>query len=103
MKRLPLQLLASLLALAMAHTVSAEEQWPLSGAWELVPGKSSDIGFYGTLTVEFRRSEEGLTILQTWGTRGGYRDSVTLVPGGSAVEAPVNRWVFPSNVFMGVR
>jgi hypothetical protein len=81
----------------------AQDSRPLAGTWDLIPAGSSDIDHFGALTVEVRQSGERLTIVQIWGRGRTYRDSVTLVPGGRSSDVAAGSWVFPWNIFMGVR
>ena len=78
----------------------------LYGEWTLVPEKSTDLApwKYRHLQVEIRQDGEGLTLLQKWLQRKkvAFVDSVTFVPGGPAVQVPVDTYVWPENWFMGV-
>jgi hypothetical protein len=75
----------------------------LLGKWELIPDQSTDIDYFSGLSVEFRQEGSQLTILQTWRSRRSVTDSFVVTPGAAPVEVPVRSWVFPTNVFMGVR
>jgi hypothetical protein len=75
----------------------------LLGKWELIPDQSTDIDHFSNLTIEFQQKGNQLTILQTWVSRRSFRDSLVLTPRAAPVEVPVKSWVFPGNVFMGVR
>jgi hypothetical protein len=77
--------------------------YPLQGTWDLVPGQSTDIDHFGALTLDVSASGDSLTIQKIWGRGRTFRESVTLVPGAPPVDVPVRSWVFPSNIFMGVR
>ena len=104
MKSIRLASLCTLLcSLALPAALPGQESHPLLGTWDLVPGRSTDIDHFGALTVDVSRSGSRLTILRTWGRGRTFRDSLTLVPGEPARELPVTSWVFPSNIFMGLR
>ncbi|HMK37932.1 MAG TPA: hypothetical protein VK569_01245, partial [Bacteroidota bacterium] len=96
--RAPVLLIAFLFPLAGIISAGTAT---LDGKWELVKDKSTDIDLYGTLSVEIRTEGQNLTLIRTWGIGRSYRDSLTLLPGGPALQVPVTNRVFPSNVFMG--
>jgi hypothetical protein len=89
----------SLIAAPQAKT---QTDSTIFGSWELVPNKSTDIDWFNSLKVDIRESGNRLTVIQVWGNRQAYRDSVVMTPGGPAVEMPMTNWVFPSNIFMGL-
>jgi hypothetical protein len=86
-----------------APPASAQTDSAILGSWELIRDKSTDIDWFGTLKLDIREGGKSLTLVKVWGTRQGYRDSVVLSPGGPAINVPVTNWVFPSNIFMGLR
>lgn len=75
----------------------------LAGTWELIPGHSTDIDHFRTLGLTIRASGSSVTIIQTWRARLTVTDSLTLTPGGKEIGIPVDGWVNPHNVFMGMR
>jgi len=75
----------------------------LDGVWELLPGHSTDIDHFRSFTLTLRTTGTTITIIQTWRARLTVIDSITVTPDGKDVEVPVKSWVFPSNVYMGVR
>ncbi|HTY57611.1 MAG TPA: GxGYxYP domain-containing protein [Bacteroidota bacterium] len=87
----------------LAWRATAQESLSLLGTWDLLPGQSTDIDHFGALTIDVRQSPQGLTIGETWGRGRTFRDSLTLEPGGPPAEVTVRTWVFPSNIFMGLR
>jgi hypothetical protein len=102
------QLVAFLLTCALVAPVPVTPLYgqgnpDLLGRWELIPQKSTDIDHFRTLIVELRTEGKSVVILQTWVSRKNIRDSLSLIPGGPAVEVPVKTWVFPANIFMGFR
>jgi hypothetical protein len=104
MNRIGLITLSALLLYAPPpERASGQESHPLLGTWDLIPDQSTDIDHFGSLTVEVRQSGERLTIRQTWGRGRTFRDSIVLVPGAGPVDLAVRTWVFPSNIFMGLR
>ena len=96
-------LCALLVSLPLAERASGQGSQPLLGTWDLIPDQSTDIAHFGALTVEVKQSGDLLTICRTWGRGRTFRDSVALVPGGLPVDLAVGSWVFPSNIFMGLR
>ncbi len=89
-------------SILIAPPARAEQDSTILGVWELIPAKSTNIDWFGTVTVDIRESGKNLTLIQVWGTRQSYRDSVVLTLGGSSVGVPISNWVFPGNVFMGL-
>ncbi len=103
MKSLALAILCSLLSVYYWSAIAYGQGDPaFPGVWELIPNQSTDIDHFGALSFELRQDDDRLTILQTWGSWRGYRDSLVLTPGGAPVDISVSNWVFPSNVFMGL-
>ena len=96
-------LLTLLVSLYIPESASAQGSHPLLGTWDLIPDQSTDIDHFGALTVEVRQTGELMTLCQTWGRGRTFRDSLSFVPGGAPVDIPVRSWVFPSNIFMGLR
>jgi hypothetical protein len=93
----------TLLVLLCSVSPSSSQGNPaLTGKWEMIPHKSSDIDLYGTLSVEIRQSGALVTVINTWGKGRSIRDSLRLATDGSTTRMRVNSWVFPSNVFMGL-
>jgi hypothetical protein len=90
------------LALLLAASGLAQMDSTLSGKWELLPGKSTEIDLYGNLSIQIYQQGKDLVLVQTWGTSRIFRDSLVLQPGGSALRVPIASRVFPSNVFMGL-
>lgn len=92
-----------LLSTFVVPPVSAQQQDPaIPGTWELIPGKSTDVDWFGTFTVNIRESGKQLTLVQVWGNRNSFKDSVVITVGGPPVDVPFTDWVFPSNIFMGL-
>jgi hypothetical protein len=102
----PLVVLTFCLLLVSPFSVplaNAQADSTILGAWELIPNKSTDIDWFGALTVEIRENGKQLTLIQVWGNRQAFRDSVVLTPGGAPTELAMKNWVFPSNIFMGMQ
>ncbi len=78
------------------------EKPTLEGRWVLLPQAGTEIDLYGTLTLEFKLREEGLSLTRKFGGRRSFEDVLTLKTGGAATHVPVNDRVFPTNVFMGL-
>jgi hypothetical protein len=73
-----------------------------SGTWELLPAESSEIALYGTLDVTFQLSGQDLTIIQKWGNRRSFSDTLQLETDGNTHRVEIPHRVFPTNVFMGL-
>jgi len=103
-KRFVIVWLVALIMIAGLACSSSEKS--LYGTWTLVPEKSTDLApwKYRHLQVEIRKEGEAITLLQKWLQRKkvAFVDSVTFVPGGQAVQVPVETYVWPENWFMGV-
>ncbi len=72
------------------------------GKWTMICEKSSTIELYRNLSVEFKQVENRLQIIKTWGGKRNYKDTLLIIPGGSANRVEVRNRVFPTNVFMGL-
>ncbi len=94
---------ALLVSASLLPAAAAGETHPLAGTWDLIPERSTDIDHFGALTVTVSESGARLVIAETWGRGRTFRDSLAVEPGASPVESAVGSWVFPSNIFMGVR
>ena len=73
-----------------------------NGQWTLLSEKSSEIGLYNTLSIDFKQEAESVTIIQKWGTSRSFSDTLQLNTDGKFSDFPINDRVFPSNVFMGL-
>lgn len=75
----------------------------LEGTWDLLRDQSTDIDHFGALTIDIALQGDRVTIVRTWTRRKAFRDTLACVPGGPPVDLPVSAWVFPTNIFMGIR
>ena len=73
-----------------------------NGKWTLIPHKSSQISLYRMLSVQFQVEKKQVTIVQKWGTRRSFTDSLVLKTGGAVNKVRIKNRVFPTNVFMGL-
>ena len=73
-----------------------------TGEWTLIPEKSSEIGLYNTLSIDFKQEDQYLTIIQKWGTSRSFSDTLHLKTDGKFSDFPIKDRVFPTNVFMGL-
>lgn len=96
-------LISCIMTLLLVTSAFARQDMTLYGSWELVPPKSSDIDHFRTLRIDIRSVGNQVAISQIWISRVHVKDSLVLIPGGKPVTVPVGRWVFPHNVFMGLR
>jgi hypothetical protein len=79
-----------------------QQKADLSGVWELLPDKSTEIDLYSTLSVTISQTGGTVSVLRKYGTSRSYTDSLVLEPGGKSVTIPIVDRVFPTNVFMGL-
>ncbi|MDZ7335468.1 MAG: GxGYxYP family putative glycoside hydrolase [candidate division KSB1 bacterium] len=73
-----------------------------NGQWTLLPEKSSEIGLYGTLSIDFAIADQSITLIQKWGTSRSFSDTIQINADGIARDFPIRDRVFPTNVFMGL-
>ncbi len=73
-----------------------------TGKWILIPEKSSEIGLYGTLSIDIQQTDTSVTIIQKWGTSRSFSDTLNLKTNGQFQKVPIKDRVFPTNVFMGL-
>ncbi len=97
--------IAALLMVVVVATLSAFPQGitDFNGVWEVLPGHSTDMDHFRSLTLTLRKTPTAVTVVQTWRARLTVTDSITLTPDGGEIEVPVESWVVPSNVYMGIR
>jgi hypothetical protein len=72
------------------------------GKWTLIVDRSSEIALYRTLSLEFQKVGSKIRLIQKWGSRRSYSDTLLLKTDGSINKVPANHRVFPTNVFMGL-
>lgn len=92
-----------LLFISLVSSSYSQQDTTLFGSWEVVPQKSTDIDHFRSLRVEIRQHGNNVTLVRRWISRVTVTDSLSLVPGGKPEKLKVENWVFPSNVFMGLR
>jgi hypothetical protein len=94
------------LVLAFAFTVPvlifAQGDPAFVGQWELLPGQSTDIDLWGTLSINIRSVGSTVALVQQWGAGRNFKDSLVLRTGGTVNTVAIRNRVFPSNVFMGL-
>ncbi len=73
-----------------------------NGQWTLLPEKSSEIGLYGTLSIDFTVKDQSVRLIQKWGTSRSFSDTIEIATDGLLREFPIRDRVFPTNVFMGL-
>jgi len=98
----PLCAVAALLLTIVPSGTGLRGESPFTGAWELIPARSTEIDLYGVLSLRFEVREADLTLVQRWGGRRSFTDSLVLPTDGTAAKLAVVDRVFPSNVFMGL-
>ena len=93
----------SLMITLLLPTLGISEGDPgFNGKWTLIQKKSSEIGLYRTLSLEIQQDVSTVTIIQTWGTRRSFKDTLIVKTGGVVNQIPISNRVFPTNVFMGL-
>ncbi len=102
MKRIGISLLGFWAVLAVCAGAFAQADPQFSGTWKLLPHVSTEIDLYGTLSIEVTLKQDGVLLVQTWGTSRRFVDSLDLRTDGSINEVVVKDRVFPTNVFMGL-
>ena len=73
-----------------------------NGQWTLLSEKSSEIGLYNTLAIDFKQEAESVTIIQKWGTSRSFSDTLRLKTDDKFSVFQIKDRVFPTNVFMGL-
>lgn len=73
-----------------------------NGKWDLIPEKSSEIGLYRNLSLEIQQNGSTVIVIQKWGTRRSFNDTLILKTDGVVNKVPIKNRVFPTNVFMGL-
>ncbi|MEE4312748.1 MAG: GxGYxYP domain-containing protein [candidate division KSB1 bacterium] len=102
MKRLTSIIWATLVILLCPVLLLGNGHPGFDGEWTLLKDKSSEIGLYNSLSLEIERGVETTTIIQKWGTRRSFSDTLQLRTDGKPMSLPVKNRVFPTNVFMGL-
>jgi hypothetical protein len=74
----------------------------LAGTWDIVTERSSDIDHFSSMSLRIERVNDAVKIVHMWRTRKTVYDSITVTPGGSAIEVPITHWLFSTNIFMGL-
>lgn len=74
----------------------------LFGKWTLLPDKSTGIDLYNHLQIEIAETSSGITLIQKWGRRRSFSDTLHLKMDQSKQQKMISNRVFPSNVFMGI-
>jgi len=91
------------LILLLLPVLLLSETWgDFAGKWVMIPDKSSEISLYRNLTVDFQKRDDQLLILEKWGGRRSFTDTIVIKTNGEEVEVPITNRVFPTNVFMGL-
>ena len=90
------------LSLIVTSIAMAKAGSSLQGDWMLIKEKSTAIDLYGTLSLHISWSGEEVTIIQKWGGRRSFADTLRLRMNGKTTSIPIKNRVFPTNVFMGL-
>jgi hypothetical protein len=73
----------------------------LCGSWELMVDQSSDIGRFGTLTLDISSAEHHLKIEERWGN-GRWNRTLELPVDGEDHSIPIADRVFPANIYTAI-
>ncbi|MDZ7340604.1 MAG: GxGYxYP family putative glycoside hydrolase [candidate division KSB1 bacterium] len=92
----------SLFIIFIPALVLPQSSSDFNGQWALLPEKSSEIGLYGTLSIDLAAEDHAVTIIQTWGTSRSFSDTIRILTDGQSRDFPIRDRVFPTNVFMGL-
>jgi hypothetical protein len=96
-------LLSLLVLLALCPGVATSQgDAAFEGSWELVPAKSSEISLYRGLRIDFGSPGAETTLIQTWGNRRSFSDTLGLRVGSGVQRFRITNRVFATNVFMGL-
>jgi hypothetical protein len=76
---------------------------PFDGTWKVIRERSSDLDYYQSLTVNLSVQKERVSIVREYGPRRGLTERMTVKPGGSVTQVPVNDPTFATNLFMGLK
>ena len=79
----------------------AREMNDLFGKWEFIADKSTEIDLYGTLALQLSGQGDQVMIVQKWGGRRSFSDTLR-VKINQTVDVAIKNRVFPSNSFMGL-
>lgn len=91
-----------LLLCSAARAEFSAKDW--EGKWVLVKAQSSALDVFDTLSLEFKSvSADRVVINEKWGSRRSHAELLDLKTGGEVNAVPIEKKVFTSNVFMGVR
>jgi hypothetical protein len=90
---------ASLLALA---GVSAQET-AFQGKWALMKEGSSDLDYFGSMTIQFTVKKDEITLVREVGPRRKSVETMVLKTGGTMNSVPVLDGTFMSNLYMGLK
>ena len=102
MNKLRLILSALVLIVLLPGLGLAKGNSHFNGKWELIPKKSSEISLYRTLSLDIQTHGTSVRIIQQWGNRRSFRDTLNLKTGGAVNKIRIKNRVFPTNVFMGL-
>ncbi|HDL19358.1 MAG TPA: hypothetical protein ENH29_09910 [Bacteroidetes bacterium] len=80
----------------------AQERSSLFGKWELIPDKSSEISLYRTLSVDLQKVGQKLTLIEKWGSKRSFSDTLHFKTDGKVYQNSIKNRVWPTNVFMGI-
>jgi len=72
----------------------AQWNYNFNGKWTLLHEKSSEIGLYNMLSIDFKQEGQNVTIIQKWGTSRSFSDTLRLKTDGKFSNFPIPDRVF---------
>lgn len=102
MKKIAVFFISMLIFVALLYSEEAATSSGLNGDWTLIPEKSSEIGLYRTLYINIQYHSDFLTIIQRWGRKRSYTDTLKIKTNWEFIKRVIRNRVFPTNVFMGL-
>ncbi|MGE5315359.1 MAG: GxGYxYP domain-containing protein [Acidobacteriota bacterium] len=96
--------LLCLIIAAAFLTAQAQIDPAFTGSWKFVPGRSTDIDLYGTISLDIEQNGSNVLLVHRWGGGRSHRDSIELknLTEHASTQSAIRSRVFPTNVFMGL-
>jgi len=102
MKKVYYSMFSLIVVLLISSTCFGTSSNGLNGKWTLLPKKSSDIGLYGVLSLDIKQNGSDLTLIQKWGGRRSFSDTLVIKTNGKEKSVSIVDRVFPTHVFIGL-
>ncbi len=92
----------AMIIILFAASCFSQDIGGMYGKWELVPQSSSEIALYNNLNIDIQQDASSITIIQKWGKRRSFTDTLKFQTDGKVNKIPIYNRVWPTNVFMGI-